>query len=521
MTEILVQQLNTLFSVYAGNYINTGNKVADNVFMTIFSMVFTAFLSFVIFLTAKGGWRVCMRRFLRVSPTNFNPDSFETPKEFRFSVPFSIESEVILFCKWMVAVNSDKLKKGGLILACGLVNSLDYTRDNSKSGAQQDENWSNTEGLIHSMTKALESPVPMWIGKDGVPVFAVKNLHNISSDVSENICIDSYRTFSLCSNSRDSIIEVSKVILSTDPELKYKVVDSKRLKVFQVEILNNGPRDSVKNKEIGFVNPSKTFESLFFEDRKTLVNMLDRFKTRTLYPACVPMENKLGILLHGPPGTGKSGVIQAISNYTKRHIINIDLSQIKSRAALDSVMNADRKTHMFVFEEIDTMGELVADRKTVTTKISDSSEMKEMKEMKEMMLMSMVSDKRMGGRPEKKQDILTLGYLLQKIDGLISNEDTVFVATSNHPEKLDDAIMRPGRFGFRLNLSYCSRNMLGDIIGMICQMNEEKKRAFMIKVPELACGVWSPAEIIQQCLIEGLSSDRMLKFLKTQKPPIR
>ena len=520
MSEILVQQLNTLFSVYAGNYINTGNKVADNVFMSIFNMIFAAVLSFVIFMTAKGGWMVCMRRCLRTSPTRFNPDSFEVPKEFRFTVPFSEETEVMLFCKWIVNANSDKMKKGGLVLAFGLANSLDYARDacDSDNDQQTTENWNNVAGLIHSMTKALETPVPVWIGKDGVPVFAVKSVHNISSDITENMDIDSYRVFSLCSNSRDAIVEVSKAILSTDPELKSRVVDSKKLKVFQIEIMPGHRVDSVRNKEIGQVNPNKTFDTLFFEDKETLVSMLNRFKTRTLYPAFVPMENKLGILLHGPPGTGKSGVIQAIANYTKRHVINIDLTNIKTRSALDTIMNVDRKTHMFVFEEIDTMGELVADRKTAAPKASESVE-KRMERLEEMAL-TMASNKP-GNRPEKKQDVLTLGYLLQKIDGLISNEDTIFVATSNHPERLDPAMLRPGRFGFQLELSYCSRNMLTDIIGMMCQLSEEKKRSFMGRIPELACDVWSPVEIIQQCLIEGLSVDRMVKFLKNNRAPAR
>lgn len=517
MTSIFIQQLNTLFSVYAGNYINTGNKVVDNAFMTIASTIFMTFLSFIVFLTTKGGWRVCMRRCLRSAPTDFNPKSFEVPSEFRFTVPFSTEVEVMLFCKWIVDVNSDKLNKGGIILACGLANALDCQCDSgSNSSRVQNENYANTEALILSVTKSLETPVPIWIGTDGIPVFAVKNLYNSSTEI-QDLGINDYRTFSLCSNSKESIYEVMKTVLSTDPELKRKVVDSKRLKVYQVEITQSPRDDKVRNKEIGYINPNKTFDMLFFEQKDTLLNILDGILNRNLYPEHTKTENRIGILLHGPPGTGKTGVIQAIANYTKRHIININLNHVKSCSALDSIMNIDRKTHMFVFEEIDTMGELVFDRKTVVPKSSNASEIQELKEM----VSSMNANKYGPPRTEKKLDTLTLGYLLQKIDGLISNEDTIFVASSNHPERLDPAMLRPGRFGFHLNLSYCSRKMLGDIIGMMCQMNDEEKDVFMRKIPMLACDVWSPTEIIQQCLIEKFSSDKMLKFLKSQHVPER
>jgi chaperone BCS1 len=40
--------------------------------------------------------------------------------------------------------------------------------------------------------------------------------------------------------------------------------------------------------------------------------------------------NKLGLLLYGIHGGGKTSIIKSIANYTKRHVISIKLSQIKS-----------------------------------------------------------------------------------------------------------------------------------------------------------------------------------------------
>lgn len=57
-----------------------------------------------------------------------------------------------------------------------------------------------------------------------------------------------------------------------------------------------------------------------------------------------------------------------------------------------------------------------------------------------------------------------MAYLLQKLDGLESANGRCIVATTNNPEKLDAALLRPGRFDLKLCLSNCSVNMYRDIL---------------------------------------------------------
>lgn len=48
--------------------------------------------------------------------------------------------------------------------------------------------------------------------------------------------------------------------------------------------------------------------------------------------------------------------------------------------------------------------------------------------------------------------------LFQLLDGLFSIEDIVWIATTNHIEVLDPALIRPGRFDIRMSLPYFERD---------------------------------------------------------------
>ncbi|CAN1814041.1 Protein HYPER-SENSITIVITY-RELATED 4 [Linum perenne] len=224
-----------------------------------------------------------------------------------------------------------------------------------------------------------------------------------------------------------------------------------------------------------------TFDTLAMdaEMKNMVLKDLDRFLKRRDYYRKVGKAWKRGYLLYGPPGTGKSSLIAAMANYIHFDIYDLELTQLSGNSELRRLLIATPNRSILVVEDIDCTIDLQRER-------------------------------------------VTLSGLLNFIDGLWSScgDERIIVFTTNHKEKLDPALLRPGRMDLHINLSYCTpcgfRILASNYLGI-------KEHELFGEIEEMMLGLKvTPAEVAEQ-LMRNDEADHgnvlsvFIEFLKMKK----
>lgn len=210
-----------------------------------------------------------------------------------------------------------------------------------------------------------------------------------------------------------------------------KMIDIDEPDEFIIEIHETS---EIQKKEIKKVK--KPFDTLYLrqKDYESLISVLDAYNNGTDVFEQFGIPKKLGLLLHGLPGTGKTSTILAVANYLNVDIFYLDLNGITKNHELKEMFDYVQKENInggiIVFEDIDAMTNIVYKR--------DDEELSRLADLKE-------------------EDDLSLSFLLNMLDGTLCADDTIFAITTNHKEKLDPAIFRKGRIDVDIEFKKCDK----------------------------------------------------------------
>jgi len=148
--------------------------------------------------------------------------------------------------------------------------------------------------------------------------------------------------------------------------------------------------------------------------KKDLIKELEEFKTAEQWYLDSNIAYKRGFCLYGPPGTGKTTLALAIANCTERKVHCLNLNAIESDARLAPCFSAISENSILLIEDI---------------------------------------DKVFSGRENVKEDSkISFSALLNCLDGAFYKHGLITIITTNHIEKLDEALLRTGRIDTKIEI---------------------------------------------------------------------
>ena len=282
----------------------------------------------------------------------------------------------------------------------------------------------------------------------------------------------------------------------------------------------NVPMDIDKRKDLSRLPPhftfimkhfqtNRKFSNLFGEDIEIIRNRVNFFCKNKKWYDEKGIPYTLGLLLSGAPGTGKTSTIKCLANETSRHICNVNLNTDMNKTQLENlffneninVLNPISGQHesfcipldqrIYVLEDVDCQSDIVMERALKSTKEDPKPD--GLRPVGQGTFGDDGVDPTKSGRrssdgkdaseekPDDKHKV-DLSFLLNLLDGVLENPGRIVIMTSNFPDTLDSALIRPGRIDVIAKFRNCANKTVIEMIEFFYDIvlsyeNKERIRA--------------------------------------------
>ena len=250
---------------------------------------------------------------------------------------------------------------------------------------------------------------------------------------------------------------------------------------------------------------SRRFDNVFFEGKEQLLTRIDRFNNDPGFYRKKGIPHTLGLLFYGAPGCGKTSTIKAIAQELGRHIIEINLSRVKTCRELKEIFFTElinntyvpTNRKMIILEDIDCMDDIVKERSLQKDKSESTNHTPQT-------IVVTSSEKKI--KSDDDDDKLTMSFILNLIDGIMEQEGRIIGMTSNHPEVLDKALVRPGRIDIKIHFQKCNHQILVELLRFFYETDD------IPSVSDFKEYQFSPAEVYQKCF-ESATVEQLIEAL--------
>lgn len=263
---------------------------------------------------------------------------------------------------------------------------------------------------------------------------------------------------------------------------------------------------------------NRTFKNLFGKDIELIRQRVQHFVHHRSWYDEKGIPYTLGLLLSGPPGTGKTSTIKCLANETNRHILSINLNTDMTKLQLENlfynenivvVSEGQSQTvcipldqRIYVLEDVDAQDDMVLSvgSRTITHSENTSTT-----------CIGNPSTEHLSQRLR-----VDLSFLLNLLDGILENPGRIVIMTSNCPEKLDSALVRPGRIDIIATFGYCCPHTIQQMMEFFYDQPLDPVQIQTLQ--EVTRNTLTPAEVSRICFEHFNNPHAALQQLCLTKP---
>jgi hypothetical protein len=290
--------------------------------------------------------------------------------------------------------------------------------------------------------------------------------------------------------------------------------------------IDEDDRKEMKFNQYIFKSNKFLDRNIFFNNKKEIIENIHKFPYRKLgeyvkseaeleyeyYGKCF----KNAILLHGPPGCGKTSFIKGVLNETKRHAVIVQWSRIKTCAEFSSLFRSLKiggETYglgelCYIFEDFDANKMDLLKKRTNLQKDKIES-------------FEIIDDDSKDGSNHSKNsankkiivpytpidDEITLDFVLNIFDGIVELHDALIIFTTNAKlESFDPALIRPGRIDTIIEMKECSMKTTCELIQHYKKLTDEEMERVKCKLKDNLLAI-RPSELEQICMKSSTIDD--------------